>query len=242
MRIYILITVLLLCEPVFSQENLWYEKNFTAYQRYFEDTYGIVITPPSECKDMDMFYVLWMIRRDKGAFPCLGNIYGPIFLSKDKECMIAYIGFISSASPKERERVGLSAKTSPRGRIIDEIKSVLDPLYSPWDSHKYIEKYDFNDYVTIIAGKEAREMFNADSIYIYDMPSTDLTCFLNESLEEKRQKKYPYCTGIVIDKNGRVPMSIKLYFTPKGVKKKQQYIEMLNKHIWYDDKFCYPDD
>ncbi len=32
-------------------------------------------------------------------------------------------------------------------------------------------------------------------------------------------------------------IDIKFFFTKKGAKKKNKYIEMLNKNIWYDDKF-----
>ena len=30
--------------------------------------------------------------------------------------------------------------------------------------------FDFNDYATVISEKQAKELFNADSIYFYDLP------------------------------------------------------------------------
>jgi hypothetical protein len=49
-------------------------------------------------------------------------------------------------------------------------------------------KFDFNEYVTTVAGKKAREMFNADSIYIYDIPGADSVYFFDQSLEIMRKK------------------------------------------------------
>ena len=79
-------------------------------------------------------------------------------------------------------------------------------------------------------------MFNADTIYVYDIPNTDSALFLgDEELETMRKEKYPYCSGLVICKEGKIGTALKLFFSEKGKIKEDEYIEMLSKKIWYDD-------
>jgi hypothetical protein len=87
-------------------------------------------------------------------------------------------------------------------------------------------RINLNQYVTITAGKRAREMFNADSIFVYDLP-----------LDKPYLEKYPYCTGLVISKKDRATLLFKFFFTAAGRKKEEEYINQLSNHVWYDDKF-----
>ncbi|MDZ7632902.1 MAG: hypothetical protein U5L72_00060 [Bacteroidales bacterium] len=66
-----------------------------------------------------------------------------------------------------------------------EIKTALGLYYRhghPSNNDSVI--IDTDDYVTVISGKKAHEMFNADTIYIYDIPSADSVYFLDSSLEK----------------------------------------------------------
>lgn len=237
-KIYLFIAIFTLSLNVFSQERLWYEKNISSHKNYFENKYGITYTIPSTVKELDKFYVMWKVRNDPAKHS--GYMYGPIFLSKDKDCIIAYPAQPHFVSEQEEERRGIIKSNFPRGQIAGEIKTALGLYYHYGSSlNNDTAKFDFNNYVTIIAGHRPRELFNADSIFIYDLPSADSVCFFDESLEKMRKEKYPYCTGIFICKNGRATMDIKFFFTQKGKKKQNRYIEILGKHIWYDDKFHY---
>jgi len=233
-KIYIIITGLFLSLNVFSQDNLGYKKNLSAYKHYFDNKFGIAYTIPKKLKDLDKYYVMWKVRKNRAKHS--GFMYGPIFLTKDKECIVAFpaqlLNFPVENLTKRKGTI------YPRTQITGEIKTALG-LYFHYGSslNKNIANFDLNDYVTIIAGKKPREMFNADSILIYDLPNADSVYFFDESLEKMRKKKYPYCTGMFICKKGRATIDIKFFFTEKGEKKKNQYIEMLNNHIWYDDKF-----
>lgn len=236
-EIYLAIVSLLLSLNVFSQENLWYEKNLSAHKHYFKNEFGITYTIPEKLKNIDKYYVMWKVRKDPAKHS--GNMYGPIFLSKDKECIVAFpaqlTNFSAENHTKREEKV---LPFYPRTEITGEIKTALGLYYSyghPLNNDTV--KIKFYDYVTIILGKKPRDMFNADSIFIYDLPNADSVYFFDESLEKIRGKKYPHCAGMFIYKNARATMNVKFFFTVKGEKKKNQYIEMLNKHIWYDDKF-----
>ncbi len=219
-----------------AQENLWYKKELPAYTEYLANDFGIIFNPISNFTNLDKFYVLWSASKEpeKGA----GSIYGPIFLSNNKDCMIMYNAQPNYVSKKEKERRGMVNRNFHRSQITGEIRSALGLYFGHGNPlNKNNVETRFNDYVTIIAGKKPYEMFNADSIFIYDLPNADSVYFFDESLERIRKEKYPYCTGMFITKNDRATMDIKLFFTKKGEKKKNQYVEMLYKSIWYNDKF-----
>jgi hypothetical protein len=228
-KTYITVIVLLLTLNAFSQDNLWYEKNFSAYKTFFYNEYGIDYTIPPKVKDLDKFYVLWKVRKEDSKHS--GNMHGPIFLSKDKECILAYPANLNHKLNDDHRII------SQISIITAEIKTSLGLYYHHGSSlNNDTTKLDIYDYVTIIAGKMAREMFNADSIFIYDLPNADSVYFFDESLENMRKEKYPYCSGMLIYKNNRPTMNIKFFFSEKGYIKRSQYFEMLSKHIWYVDK------
>ncbi|WP_244262917.1 hypothetical protein [Tannerella forsythia] len=126
----------------------------------------------------------------------------------------------------------------PRSQILNEIRTSLGLFNSPFNLlNKDAVRINFDDYVTIIAGKHARDMFNADSVYLYDLPHADSVYFFDESLEKMRKGKYPYCSGMFIYKRNRATMNVKFFYTEEGKKKQDEYIRLMSKHIWYDERF-----
>ena len=241
---------------LFGQENLWYQKNLPAYIEYLSKDFGIICNIPEGLKNLDKYYVGWKVREEKEKH--IAGLYGPIFQSRNKGCILMYSAFpfyISEGNVELLKRQVLMERvlnrdtsTSepvvspngafPRGQISAEIKTALGLYYSyahPLNNNS--TRFDFNDYVTIIAGEKAREMFNADTIYIYDIPSADSVYFFDKSLEKTRKSKYPYCTGVFISKDDRATMHFKLFFTKRAKKKEEKYINMLDKQIWYDENF-----
>ena len=213
------------------------EKTFTAYSEYLSNKFGIVCMIPEKFANLNKYNVGWKVRKDKDKHS--GNMYGLTLISGNKECIVMYSAFPHHVSKEDVEmRKKKALPIYPRGRITFEIKTALGLYYSygnPLNNDS--AKFDFNDYVTIVAGKKAREMFNADSIYIYDIPGADSVYFFDESLEKMRKKKYPYCTSVFISKNDRASMDFKFFFTKKGKKIESEYIAMLSKQIWYEDDF-----
>lgn len=237
-KITLIVVIYVLCiQDVLAQENLWYDKTLSSYSEYLVDEFGIRFKSLGEFEDLNQYYILWSAKdkSDKGGVGC---IYGPIFLSKKKDCIIMFDAQPNYISNKEKERRGIINSNFHRSQITGEIRNNLGLYFGHGNPlNKNSVETRFNDYVTIIAGKKPREMFNADSIFVYDLPNADSVHFFDESLERMRKEKYPYCTGMFITKNDRATMDIKLFFTKKGEKKKNQYVEMLYKSIWYDDKF-----
>jgi hypothetical protein len=241
---------------LFAQENLWYQRNLSAYTEYLSKEFGIECTIPEKLTNLDKYYVGWKVREEKEKHTA--GLYGPIFQSRSKGCILMYSAlplYISEENAELYKRIALMERvlnrdtsTSepvvspngafPRGQISAEIKTALGLYYSyahPLNNDS--AKFDFNDYVTILAGEKAREMFNADSIYIYEIPGADSVYFFDKSLEKTRKSKYPYCTGVFISKDDRATMYFKLFFTKRAKNKEEKYINMLNKQIWYDENF-----
>ncbi|WP_154662129.1 hypothetical protein [Siansivirga zeaxanthinifaciens] len=238
-RCKITITILLVSLNAFSQENLPYDENLHSYKQYFRDNYGVTISFPDKLKDLDIYFIPWRVRNDREK--CTGLLYGPIFLSKDKNCMIAFpFEFISFFKGlEENKKIPLNTfYFDPKEQIAAEIETSLGLYYCIGDSrNKDIDNVELYNYVNFVFGKQAKEKYNADSFAIYDLPNANKTYFLDESLE-KLHKKYPYCTSLFIQKDIRNSyLSIKFFFTEKGFKKKEKYIKMLDKHIWFDENF-----
>ena len=255
-KLIFLVVVLFSWNLFVQAQNFYYERNLAAYSNYLSKEFGIDWKVPERFTDLDKYIVGWKVHKDPKKH--VGNMYGPMFLSKDKECIVMYIAKPRYVSEKEAEigrktiminrALGDTVNEGPidsikhnlaRGQISGEIETALGLYYGlgVYSSDTAAAQFDFNDYVTIIAGKKPREMFNADSIYVYDLPNADSVYFLDSSLEKMRKEKYPYCTGVFIHKNDRATMDIKFFFTEDGKKKRNDYIKRLSKHIWYDENF-----
>lgn len=177
------------------------------------------------------------IRKNKDKHA--GSFHGSTFISNSKECIVMYPAFPQHISMEDAKMRKKTARTVyPRSQINAEIQTahgLYKGLGFPLNNNA--KSFDFNKYVTCVSGKKAREMFNADSIYIYEIPGGDSVYVSDESLEKMRERKYPYCTSVFISKNDRAAMNIKIFLTKKGKKKEDEYIDMLSKQVWFDEDF-----
>ena len=233
----VLFFIILFPGNIFGQKNYLKEETFGAYSEYLSQGFGITCNIPEQFSNLNKYNVMWKVRKNMDKHT--GSMYGSTFISRNKECVVMYSAFPTYVSKDEIEmREKMALPNYPRTQIEAEIKTALGLFYyyhHPLNNDS--TRFDFNDYVTIVSGKKAREMFNADSIYMYDIPGADSVYFFDESLEKIRKKKYPYCTSIFVSKDDRASMYIKLFFTRKGKKKEDHYINLLSKSIWYDEAF-----
>ncbi len=232
-----LLFIILFSGNIFAQKNYLTEETFGAFSEYLSKEFGIACKIPVKFTNMDKYNVMWKVRKNKDKNT--GNIYGSIFISSNKECIAMYSAFPRRISKEDIEmRKKRALPIYPRSQIKAEIKTALGLYYYPnHPLNNDSARFDFNDYVTIISGKKAGEMFNADSIYIYEIPGADSVYFFDEYLETIRKKKYPYCTSLFVSKNDRISLDIKLFFTKKGKEKEDKYINLLSKQIWFDEDF-----
>ena len=145
------------------------------------------------------------------------GILGPVLQSDDKQCEIYYdyMPFFVYESPAydgDSERKNSSHRNFIKRELISRQEGRDDFL--------------LEDYVTVISDKQAKKRFNADSIFIYNIPIDPI---------EQDGEIYEYYTHMYIARNNRVLISIGWFFTDDGEKRKQHYINKLDKHIWYKD-------
>lgn len=94
---------------------------------------------------------------------------------------------------------------------------------------------DFNTYVKVYTGKKVRRWFNADSVYVYALPGINVFSRGPGVSMEPALKPYVYCTGMIIFREGRAGVPLKLFFTNEGKRNEQKYLRMLPKMVWYRD-------
>ena len=217
----VLIMFFLICINLLAQDNNPYQKTFADYTSYISKKIGVTCKMPENFIDLNMYFKLFVIQKS----PHCGSFYGPILQSKNKECILMYPSTVENNLELNKPS-DTRNKIYPRTQIIYELEATYCLLDSFGihlkDNAKSIE---FNKYVTVIGGDKAREMFNVDSIYFYEIP-----------LDQPYQNKYTYCKGMVLNNPKGAAMIFKWFFSENGKKKESEYINQLSKLIWYDDK------
>ena len=235
-KYFVFALIVLMVTNLYSQKNWPYEQNLTSYKQYFKEKHGVTFSIPDKFKDLGKYRVNWAVREDPEKHT--GFIYGPFFLSKDKNCMIAFpfdfFNFFDLPKENTEHNEFFFDRT---GQIIAELGTSLGVYEEFKPPIINIKHFDLYQYASFIFGKLAKEKYNADSYSVSSLPDAHKTYFVDESLEKLRKEKYPYCTSLFIQKDERAVLDIKFFFTKKGFKKKEKYIKMLDKHIWFDEGF-----
>lgn len=206
-------------------------RTFPEYAEFMSEKFAITCKMPSRFFDQE-YAELWKIRENRPA----AFRYNPILRSKDKDCLIMFpfvpiymseIDYQVSKATSEINKIisdntvfaskPTTNESVPRNTINFEIRTALE-----------IDKdalFDFNDHVTVLAGKEVRDMFNADSVFLYNIP-----------MDRPYKEKYTHCTGVIISKMNRPTLALKWFFTDYGKKRETEYIARLRKAIWYHEE------
>jgi hypothetical protein len=128
-----------------------------------------------------------------------------VFESKDKQCRVLY-----SVFPWYYPGI-----YTHRDKMRLEFKGILNT-----------NDFVLDDYLRVLSSEEARKRFNADSIFLYDVPT---------AVPDIGDEKFTHCTRMFIVKQNRAELDLVWYFTEKGKKKEEKYMQKINKHIWYND-------
>lgn len=187
----------------------------------------------------------WKLRKNEQS--SRGFIVGPTLQSNNQEAIIMYnyLPFYQSESQKSlmetvvKVNRKLQGDTSTAKVIIEGTNqslprlSIAGEIWSgkglPFESMDSL--FVFEDHVTTVSGKIAREMFNVDTVHFYDV-----------LLDEPFKDNYVYCTGMVMTQSDRPSMMLKWYFTEEGKKKEREYIEQLRGNLWYEDEWNFGKD
>lgn len=130
-----------------------------------------------------------------------GGVYW-VFESKDKECKVLYRLWPSEASEKDYQ-----------------IDTYLGLIYGTGDALR--EKY-----LITLSQKDAQRHFNADSVYLYHVPTAE---------PKKHDEKFIDCIQMLIFKQSRSVVELVWYFTEKGRTNKKRYMKQISKRIWFND-------
>lgn len=92
--------------------------------------------------------------------------------------------------------------------------------------HHGKEDFRLDDHVTAIGGRKPKELFNADSIFLFDIQLQPL---------DQDGELYMYCTKMYLSRKGRLPMIFVWFFTDRGIERKEEYMRALaqDKNVWY---------
>lgn len=113
------------------------------------------------------------------------------------------------------------------------------PFYPWWLHYRNIMMYDLmaaldrsddirlEDYVTGTGGETARRAFNADSVFVCRLPIKPLV---------QDGETYTHCHKMYLWKKGKSMVYMAWFFTDEGEKRKKEYFEKLNTHIWFKDE------
>lgn len=162
-----------------------------------EAIYNIRYEMPKGFNDLDTIQI-WTPVGNYGRF---GGLYW-VFESKDKQCKVLY---------------GL-----PPASVIDvgsRIDKGLKYIYETEDAVR-------DKYLHTLSLKEARESFNADSVFLYDVPTAK---------PQRRDEKCIHCTQMLIFRRNCLLLEFIWCFTDKGKEKKEKYMRKINKRIWFND-------
>lgn len=129
---------------------------------------------------------------------------------------------------------GYSSKDIPRGwnsAFYDDELSHRNLMWAELTRAMQTDNIKLGDYVTVVAGKEARDRFNADSVFTFDIPRfVPIT---------KEAPQFEHCMRMIISRNGRGKhmMMFLLLLTDEGKKNERDYIRKLDGRVWYGDDY-----
>lgn len=222
-KIPFLFLMLFMTVQLFAQN----EKNtFSAYAKFISKNLDIMWRKPDGFVDLKTS-TSWGPNGTKGV----GFRYRSVLQSKDKECLIMYpnISLLVDDKIKWNEdlsRVQMIGEINRALGLADKKRTDTDPI-----------TFDFDKYVKVLIGKDARKRFNADTVFIAQIP-----------LSKPYLEKYPYCTGIYVCKKQRPPLFFKYFFSEEGKSNESSYLDEFYKTVryrnenWTLDKASYEKD
>lgn len=219
MKTIILLLIVWCSAPIsISAQN----KAFKTYRDECSESFGITIKKPKKFKVIDE-KVTYKVNEKRN----IGFLYRLILEADSKDCLILFPYFNTA---KHHDSI---AKNMVYGELEaafnlgsdKDMKMKLNDgkfmIQGASDSISY-DKPDFNEYIEIIAGEKAQSYFNADTVYIYQLPLSE------------PYRNYNECIGVNAIKKDRPSAIIKIFFT-KECNRKEEYMKQLFNSIHYSD-------
>ena len=231
-----IIFLLLLPATLLAQKSHY---SLDATAGYYADAFDVELSMPEGMVDLNTRESLTVRQGYR-----LVHANSPVLRSEDGECMLMYGSdplFVSD----EMAKFHAESKNLTRKVQGPQAPDAIDPAINNDNAHRNLmsnelgtvygycdeiarplpgKPFPLDEYIEILPQKTARKWFNADSVFVYDLP-----------VDDPYEGKYNRCTGVVITKKGRTGFALKLYLTDEGKKNEKRYLQSLRKTIWYRD-------
>ncbi|NMB37536.1 MAG: hypothetical protein GX993_05825 [Bacteroidales bacterium] len=219
-----LVGMLLCTSPALAQKML-YAKNTASYIEFIEKESELLFQPAANWVDLDLFYVTGAITKE-GSYNGPGRLSGPIFKADpDADCLILM------------DAIPLKNVSSPRYSIYLELRAAKGLFYGARHPKNQNDvPLDFHEYVTVLAGHTAREMFNADTLFFYDMPNIQPYYFHDEKVRDMLPNEYTHSTNLTIMQVDGAVMRIKLLFTEEGWQERDRRLREVENSIRFKER------
>jgi hypothetical protein len=166
-----------------------------------ETIFHIKYEIPKSFKNINIFQI-WTPNT-----PAMWNTLCCVFESKDKQCKVLY-----NVLP-----------SCPEYNFITH----RDKMWREFNSMLNTKDFILDNYLRVLPIEEAKKRFNADSIFLYNVPTAI----------DKDEEKFSHCTRMIITRQNRPILDLVWYFTDNGKKKEKKYLQKINKRIWYNDGY-----
>lgn len=197
------------------------KKTFSAYSHYVSKAFSVTWKKPHDFTDLKQSAIPWGPGIGKGGGRT-GMLYASILQSKDGDCLVLYPDMDMMLASLETRNGNFAYQM-----LINELTAALN--LSDRKEHLQNTDFNFDKYVMVLHDEETKKVFNADTVYIAQIP-----------LLSPYRNKYLYCTGLYIVKTGRPSMILKCFFTEQGELKKEKFLRELCKRVKYkNEKWIY---
>lgn len=169
-----------------------------------------------------VFDTCWDMRRDLGGIWVKSwhpiAAVGVLLQSDDRQCEVIYHFMM------EGQFINVPNPTTYRGAYLEQRWGHRDVILAYLMAQLGRSDIDFDDYVTVTSGRQARRRFNADSVFVFEVPIKP---------QHWDGEVYTHCIPMYLSRKDRAYMGFIWLFTDEGYKHRQQYMDALEGNVAY---------
>ena len=153
------------------------------------------------------------------------NLYWMGAMSADRNCRLLYQSTMVLAGGAASGKASVFSSF-----VVHELYSAVNGE-SAWKKNEEM-KPEWNKYLTIASGPEARTAYNADSVYMVDFPN----------VSERFATGYNHCIGFYMVNADHMPIIVMCLLNDAGYQQKDKYIQAVRQAVRFgDSKWAYND-
>ena len=169
-----------------------------------------------------IFDTCWDMRRDLGGIWVKSwhkvAAVGALLQSDDRQCEVIYHYIM------EGQFHSVPNPATYRGAYMEQRWGHRDVILGYLMAQLGRSDIDFDDYVTVTSGREARRRFNADSVFVFEVPIEP---------QHWDGEDYTHCISMYLSRRDRAYMGFVWLFTDEGYKRRQEYMDALEGNVAY---------